>query len=71
MTPDEFREIRKGAGLTQAKVAWLLGMGLSSINAMEAGTRPIELRTSHLMRLIRDTPGGLEFLRREAGPPQP
>lgn len=47
MQPDELKALRKGAGLTLASMADLMGMSLDSIGRMERGVKgyPIERRT--------------------------
>jgi DNA-binding transcriptional regulator YiaG len=53
MTPEQFRAIRKRAGLSQARLAALLRIGdLRTIRRYETGERSISGPVSLLMELI-------------------
>lgn len=45
MSPARLSELRKQMGLSQEALAALLGLTRDAIARMEAGSRPIELRT--------------------------
>lgn len=49
MTPTEFKEIRLELGLTQAKLASLLFLGLRTIKGYEAGERKISRLVAHTL----------------------
>lgn len=54
MSPDQFRAIRKAAGLTQAELAQFLGASHRSVQYWETGNRPINGPVGFLMELLRD-----------------
>lgn len=66
LSAQEVRAIRQRFGLTQARLARLLRLGSNTISRWEAGRNVQTAAMDVLLRLIRDLPGSLEYLRRRA-----
>jgi putative zinc finger/helix-turn-helix YgiT family protein len=66
LTADEIRSIRERHGLTQAEMARLLRLGANTISRWEAGRNVQTASMDMLLRMIRDLPGSLDYLRRYA-----
>jgi putative zinc finger/helix-turn-helix YgiT family protein len=66
LAADEIRDIRERYGLTQADLARLLRLGPNTISRWEAGRNVQTGAMDVLLRLIRDVPGSLDFLRQLA-----
>ena len=62
----EIRAIRERHGLTQAQLARLLRLGANTLSRWEAGRNVQTAAMDVLLRLVRDVPGSLDYLRREA-----
>jgi putative zinc finger/helix-turn-helix YgiT family protein len=62
----EIRAIRERFGLNQSDLARLLRLGANTISRWEAGRNVQTAAMDVLLRLIRDVPGSLEYLRRSA-----
>lgn len=62
----EIRSVREGFGLTQAEFARLLRLGGNTMSRWEAGRNVQTAAMDMLLRLIRDVPGSLAYLRRHA-----
>jgi DNA-binding transcriptional regulator YiaG len=54
MTPEEFREIRKSAGMTQAQLADWLHCTPLHVSHTEGGRRPITRTTELAMLFLKD-----------------
>lgn len=63
---EEIRAIREGFGMSQSTFAALLRLGANTISRWEAGRKVQTAALDVLLRLIRDQPGNLEYLRRNA-----
>jgi putative zinc finger/helix-turn-helix YgiT family protein len=63
---DEIRAIRKRHGLTQGALAKLLKLGSNTISRWEAGRNVQSAAMDVLLRLIRDVPASLDYLRSHA-----
>ncbi len=63
---DEIRALRERFGLTQAAFARLLRLGANTLSRWESGRTVQTAALDILLRLIRDLPGSLEYLRRHA-----
>lgn len=63
---EEIRGIRDRLGLTQAQLARLLRLGSNTVSRWEAGRNVQTAAMDVLLRLIRDVPGNLAYLRRRA-----
>ena len=50
------REVRKQAKLTQAQMAFLMGMSLSGYRKWEQGTRRVSGPAANLLRIIENDP---------------
>lgn len=66
LSADEIRGIRERFGLTQSELAHLLHLGANTISRWEAGRNVQTEAMEMLLRLIRDLPGSLDYLRRQA-----
>lgn len=66
MSADEIRGIRRRFGLTQIELAHLLHLGANTISRWESGRNVQTEAMEMLLRLIRDLPGSLDYLRRHA-----
>jgi putative zinc finger/helix-turn-helix YgiT family protein len=66
LSADEIRSIRERFGLTQAQLAKLLRLGGNTISRWEAGRNVQTAAMDVLLRLIRDIPGSLDYLRKHA-----
>lgn len=66
LSADEIRGIRQRFGLTQSELARLLHLGANTISRWESGRNVQTEAMEMLLRLIRDLPGSLDYLRRHA-----
>jgi putative zinc finger/helix-turn-helix YgiT family protein len=66
LSADEIRSIRERFGLTQAELARLLRLGANTISRWEAGRNVQTASMDILLRVIRDLPGSLDYLRKYA-----
>ena len=66
LSPSEIEEIRERHGLTQAALAKLLRLGANTISRWESDRMVQTAAMDVLLRLIRDVPETLKFLRRHA-----
>ena len=66
LSADEIRAIRERYSLTQAELARLLRLGGNTLSRWEAGRNVQTAAMDVLLRLIRDLPGSLEYLREHA-----
>jgi putative zinc finger/helix-turn-helix YgiT family protein len=63
LSADEIRSIRERFGLTQAELARLLRLGANTISRWEAARNVQTASMDMLVRIIRDVPGTLDYLR--------
>jgi putative zinc finger/helix-turn-helix YgiT family protein len=66
LSADEIRVIRERFGLTQANLARLLRLGANTVSRWESGRNVQTAAMDILLRLIRDLPGSIEYLRDHA-----
>jgi HTH-type transcriptional regulator/antitoxin MqsA len=66
LSPEEIRATREAHGLTQAALAKLLRLGTNTISRWESDRMVQTAAMDVLLRLIRDVPATLAFLRRHA-----
>lgn len=66
LSADEICAIREQFGLTQADLARLLRLGANTVSRWESGRNVQTAAMDLLLRLIRDLPGSLNYLRRHA-----
>lgn len=66
LSADDIRAIRQRFGLTQSELAHLLHLGANTISRWESGRNVQTEAMEMLLRLIRDLPGSLDYLRRHA-----
>ena len=66
LSADEIRSIRERFGLTQAELARLLRLGGNTISRWEAGRNVQTAVMDVLLRMIRDLPGSIDYLRKHA-----
>ena len=63
LSADDIRSIRERFGLTQAELARLLRLGANTISRWEAARNVQTASMDVLLRMIRDIPGTLAYLR--------
>ena len=63
LAADDIRAIRERFGLTQADLARLLRLGANTISRWESGRNVQTAAMDILLRLIRDLPGSVDYLR--------
>jgi putative zinc finger/helix-turn-helix YgiT family protein len=66
LSADEIRALRERFGLTQGELARLLHLGANTISRWESGRNVQTEAMEMLLRLLRDLPGSLDYLRRHA-----
>ena len=66
LVADDIRALRRQLGLSQAELARILRLGSNTISRWEAGRNVQTAAMDVLLRLIRDVPETLRFLRRHA-----
>jgi putative zinc finger/helix-turn-helix YgiT family protein len=66
LSADEIRAIRERYALTQGQMAALLRLGANTLSRWESGRNVQTAALDVLMRLIRDVPGTVDYLRRKA-----
>ncbi|MGH7554146.1 MAG: type II TA system antitoxin MqsA family protein [Longimicrobiales bacterium] len=66
LSADEIRGIRDHFGLTQTDLARLLRLGANTVSRWESGRNVQTGAMDLLLRLIRDLPGSIAYLRRHA-----
>jgi putative zinc finger/helix-turn-helix YgiT family protein len=63
LSADEIRAIRERFGLTQVDLARLLRLGANTVSRWESGRNVQTAAMDMLLRLIRDLPGSIDYLR--------
>jgi putative zinc finger/helix-turn-helix YgiT family protein len=66
LTADDIRSLRERFGLTQAELARLLRLGQNTLSRWEAGRNVQTAAMDVLLRVLRDVPGALEYVRKHA-----
>jgi putative zinc finger/helix-turn-helix YgiT family protein len=66
LSAGEIRVIRERFGLTQANLARLLRLGANTVSRWESGRNVQTAAMDILLRLIRDLPGSIDYLRGQA-----
>ena len=66
LSAEEIRALRERFDLTQADLARLLRLGANTVSRWESGRNVQTGAMDILLRLIRDLPGSLEYLRNNA-----
>jgi putative zinc finger/helix-turn-helix YgiT family protein len=66
LAADEIRELRARLGVTQSQLAKLLHLGANTVSRWEAGRNVQTAAMDILLRLLRDVPGSLAYLRKHA-----
>ncbi|MEJ7731161.1 MAG: type II TA system antitoxin MqsA family protein [Polyangiaceae bacterium] len=66
LSASDIRAIRRRFELTQADLAHLLRLGQNTVSRWEAGRNVQTGAMDVLLRLLRDVPGSLEYLRKHA-----
>lgn len=66
LSADEIRAIRDRFNLTQADLAHLLRLGANTVSRWESGRNVQTAAMDMLLRLIRDLPGSIDYLRDRA-----
>jgi putative zinc finger/helix-turn-helix YgiT family protein len=63
LSADEIRSLRERLDLKQAELAQLLRLGANTVSRWEAGRNVQTGAMDVLLRLVRDVPGSLDYLR--------
>ena len=63
LSGDEIKRLRERLTLTQGELAELLRLGVNTISRWEAGRNFQTAAMDVLLRLVRDVPGSIEYLR--------
>jgi putative zinc finger/helix-turn-helix YgiT family protein len=66
LSADDIRGIRQRFDLTQADLARLLRLGANTVSRWESGRNVQTAAMDMLLRLIRDLPGSIDYLRDHA-----
>ena len=66
LSADEIRSLRERFGLTQAELSRLLRLGVNTVSRWESGRNVQTGAMDMLLRLIRDLPGSIAYLRDRA-----
>jgi putative zinc finger/helix-turn-helix YgiT family protein len=66
LSPDEIRDIRERSGMTQVQLGRLLRLGPNTLSRWESDRYVQTGAMDVLLRLVRDVPGSLAYLRRHA-----
>ena len=66
LSANDIRAIRERFGLTQSELARLLHLGANTISRWESGRNVQTEAMEILLRLLRDLPGSLDYLRHHA-----
>jgi putative zinc finger/helix-turn-helix YgiT family protein len=66
LSADDIRAIRERFGLSQAELAGLLRLGSNTISRWESSRNVQTAALDILLRLIRDLPGSIDYLRNNA-----
>jgi len=66
LSADEIRAVRERFNLNQADLARLLRLGANTVSRWESGRNVQTAAMDILLRLIRDLPGSIDFLRHHA-----
>lgn len=66
LSAEEIRAIRERHNLTQAQMASLLHLGANTLSRWESGRNVQSASMDVLLRLVRDVPGTLDYIRRQA-----
>ena len=66
LSADEIRALRERLDLTQADLAHLLRLGANTVSRWESGRNAQTAAMDILLRLIRDLPGSVDYLREHA-----
>jgi DNA-binding transcriptional regulator YiaG len=66
VSADDIRSIRERFALTEAELSRLLRLGANTISPWEAGRNVQTGSMDMLLRMLRDVPGTLDYLRRSA-----
>ena len=66
LSSDEIRSIRERFELTQSDLARLLRLGANTVSRWESGRNVQTAAMDILLRLIRDLPGSIDYLRNHA-----
>ena len=66
LSADQIRTIRDQFNLTQIELARLLRLGANTVSRWESGRNVPTAAMDILLRMIRDLPGSIEYLREHA-----
>ena len=63
---EDIRALRQRLGLTQSQFAFLLQLGLNTVSRWESGRNVQNGAMDVLLKLVRDVPGTLDYLKKQA-----
>jgi HTH-type transcriptional regulator/antitoxin MqsA len=63
---EEIRSLRQRLGFTQSQFAALLRLGLNTLSRWESGRNVQNVAMDMLLRVVRDVPGSLDYLKKLA-----
>lgn len=66
LSADDIQSLRERHGLNQGELAQLLGLGQNTLSRWETGRNVQSLAMDYLLRLVRDVPGTLDYLKNMA-----
>jgi putative zinc finger/helix-turn-helix YgiT family protein len=66
LSAEEIRALRERLDLTQADLARLLRLGANTVSRWESGRNVQTAAMDILLRIVRDLPGSVEYLRSHA-----
>ena len=66
LSADDIRSLRERLDVTQGELSHLLGLGQNTLSRWEAGRNIQSIAMDYLLRLVRDVPGTLDYLRKIA-----
>ena len=66
LSADEIKALRRDLGVTQGALASLLRLGDNTLSRWESGRNVQTAAMDLLLRLLRDVPGSLDYVRRRA-----
>jgi len=66
LSADDIQSLRERHGLTQGEFGELLGLGQNTLSRWESGRNVQSLAMDYLLRLVRDVPGTLDYLKKLA-----
>lgn len=66
LSAEEIRSLRERLTLTQGELGQLLGLGQNTLSRWESGRNVQSVAMDYLLRVVRDVPGTLDYLKKLA-----